>query len=223
MGKWSKVGLKLEGSNLSVSVNDKVCCTNTNYATSDPGRANVKVYVSDPWYKASKAKLKDFHYENLNKSTPTHSGNAPQGSECHFPFKYKGKTYDSCTDADHNGVEWCYVKTKSGGLSSKWGECPVATLLKSTSRADSLAKQLAKAKADYATAEAGRKAAISDADKKAKAAKAKSDKAAAVAKSKAAKEAAAMKAAHEKNIQASLKKQKEEDAANAAKIAKLAA
>ena len=160
----------------------------------------------------------------LEKSTPTHAGNAPHGSECHFPFKYKGKTYDSCTDAGWSkGVEWCYVKTKSGGLSSKWGECPVATLLKSTSRADSLAKQLAKAKADYATAEAGRKAAISDADKKAKAAKAKSDKAEAVAKSKAAKEAAAMKAAHEKNIQASLKKQKEEDAAHAAKIAKLAA
>merc|ERR1711966_649469 len=85
-----------------------------------------------------------------------------------------------------------------------------AALLKSTGRANSLAKQLAKAKADHATAEAGRKFAISDADKKAKAAKAN-------------KEAAAMKAAHEKNMQASLKKQKEEDAAHAANIAKLAA
>jgi hypothetical protein len=64
----------------------------------------------------------------LEKSTPTHAGNAPHGSECHFPFKYKGKTYDSCTDAGWSkGVEWCYVKTKSGGLSSKWGECPNST------------------------------------------------------------------------------------------------
>jgi len=174
MGKWSKVGLKLEGSTFSVSVNDKVCCTNANYATSDPGRTNVKVYVSDPWYNASKAKLKDFHYENADPAIKVEAANN-------------------------------------------------AALLKSTSRANSLAKQLAKAKADHATAEAGRKFAISDADKKAKAAKAKSEKAAADAKAKAAKEAAAMKAAHEKNMQASLKKQKEEDAAHAAKIAKLAA
>ena len=61
----------------------------------------------------------------LDKSTPTHAGNAPPGSECHFPFTYHGKTYDSCTDAGWGkGVQWCYVKTKSGGLSSKWGECP---------------------------------------------------------------------------------------------------
>lgn len=174
MGKWSKVGLKLEGSTFSVSVNDKVCCTNANYASSDPGRTNVKVYVSDPWHHAAKAQLKDFSYENIDPAIKV--------------------------EAAHN-----------------------AALLKSTSRANSLAKQLAKAKADHATAEAGRKAAISDADKKAKAAKAKSDKAAADAKAKAAKEAAAMKAAHDKNMQASLKKQKEEDAAHAAKIAKLAA
>jgi len=62
----------------------------------------------------------------LDKSTPVHGGNAPSGSECHFPFTYHGKTYDGCTDAGHH-EEWCYVKTKSGGLSSRWGVCPIAT------------------------------------------------------------------------------------------------
>ena|ERR1719174_751491 len=64
----------------------------------------------------------------LEESIPTHAGNAPHGSECHFPFKYHGKTYDECTDAGWSkGVMWCYVKTKSGGLSKKWGECPNST------------------------------------------------------------------------------------------------
>ena len=66
VGAWSKVGLKLEGNTLSVSVNDKVCCTNHNYAHKEEGHKDVKVYVSDPWYQAASAKVKDINYADAS-------------------------------------------------------------------------------------------------------------------------------------------------------------
>jgi hypothetical protein len=71
MNAWSKVGLKLEGNTLSVSVNDKVCCTNHKYAHKEEGHKDVMVYVSDPWYDAASAQVKDFNYADVHAPKPT--------------------------------------------------------------------------------------------------------------------------------------------------------
>jgi hypothetical protein len=63
--RWSKVTVRLSGSVLTVLVNGQTWCTNRNYSSSDPGRKNVRVYASDPWYVAAKASIKDFSYKGL--------------------------------------------------------------------------------------------------------------------------------------------------------------
>ncbi|CAH3162623.1 unnamed protein product [Porites evermanni] len=43
------------------------------------------------------------------------------GKCCSIPFKYRGVTYSSCTNADHNGP-WCSLDpVYKGG----WGDCPL--------------------------------------------------------------------------------------------------
>jgi len=44
---------------------------------------------------------------------------------CNFPFEYKGKTYNSCTDIDDAGRFWCrtsFFKSESG-TQKNWGYC----------------------------------------------------------------------------------------------------
>lgn len=49
----------------------------------------------------------------------TTCGGTGNNGECVFPFKYRGKTYNSCTRIDHANRPWCYVTT----VSKKWGNC----------------------------------------------------------------------------------------------------
>ena len=55
--------------------------------------------------------------------------------ECKFPFTYKGKTYNGCTDADtSNGRRWCATKVGDDGRILQdsnnetyfWGTCDMA-------------------------------------------------------------------------------------------------
>jgi len=41
---------------------------------------------------------------------------------CAFPFTYKGKTYNDCTQEGHH-TPWCSVFNKADGEMKKWGEC----------------------------------------------------------------------------------------------------
>ena len=45
---------------------------------------------------------------------------------CKFPFKLKGKTYNTCTTAtDPDNKNWCSTKTDSNGkhMRGQWGYC----------------------------------------------------------------------------------------------------
>lgn len=48
------------------------------------------------------------------------------GKICQFPFKYKGKTYDKCTQ-DHTGLGtfWCAtaVDESRNMIDKEWGNC----------------------------------------------------------------------------------------------------
>jgi hypothetical protein len=55
---------------------------------------------------------------------------ADSNTLCIFPFRYKGKTYDTCTlkDADNtNNEAWCSTKVDRSGKhvtgKGKWGNC----------------------------------------------------------------------------------------------------
>uniref|UniRef100_UPI000EF4583E uncharacterized protein LOC113475146 n=1 Tax=Ciona intestinalis TaxID=7719 RepID=UPI000EF4583E len=48
-------------------------------------------------------------------------GTSP-GDPCHFPFTYKGRTYDSCI-TEHRGSCWCGT-TSDVDVDQKWGFCP---------------------------------------------------------------------------------------------------
>ena len=52
--------------------------------------------------------------------------NGVETKDCIFPFKFKGKTYASCTK-DHtvNGKAWCATEVDSTGtvIEQKWGDC----------------------------------------------------------------------------------------------------
>ena len=66
-------------------------------------------------------------------ATRTEGGTAPDGSECFFPFVYNDgrtkKTYDQCVEYTYTEKRsrthdsWCYVKSKTGKQSKKWGNC----------------------------------------------------------------------------------------------------
>ena len=44
------------------------------------------------------------------------------GSLCVFPFKYGGKTYTSCTEANHDRP-WCATEVWKSKNMKKWGHC----------------------------------------------------------------------------------------------------
>ena len=49
-----------------------------------------------------------------------------QGKDCVFPFKYKGTTYSSCTQAESsNGAAWCATEVDTDGVvvNNKWQDC----------------------------------------------------------------------------------------------------
>ena len=53
--------------------------------------------------------------------------NGPQqNSPCIFPFKYKGKDYEACTDFEHTQY-WCSTKVDTNGnhIDGQWGDCGV--------------------------------------------------------------------------------------------------
>ena len=49
-----------------------------------------------------------------------------ESKDCIFPFKFKGKTYASCTkDHTTNNKAWCATEVDSTGtvIDGKWGDC----------------------------------------------------------------------------------------------------
>ena len=46
---------------------------------------------------------------------------------CHFPFTYKGKTYNKCTNKDHNQL-WCGTTADA----SKWDNCVTGKIVSDT-------------------------------------------------------------------------------------------
>ena len=49
-----------------------------------------------------------------------------EGSDCIFPFSYKGETYNSCTRVESsNGAAWCATEVDSSGevVNDKWEDC----------------------------------------------------------------------------------------------------
>lgn len=49
-----------------------------------------------------------------------------EGKKCVFPFRYKNKSYYSCTTANHDRP-WCSVQNKVDGHYKQWGNCNVKT------------------------------------------------------------------------------------------------
>jgi len=49
-----------------------------------------------------------------------------KGNNCIFPFKYKGKSYSSCTKVDSaNGAGWCATQVDRAGqvVRNRWEDC----------------------------------------------------------------------------------------------------
>ena len=49
-----------------------------------------------------------------------------KGNNCIFPFKYKGKSYSSCTKVESaNGAGWCATEVDSAGqvVRNRWEDC----------------------------------------------------------------------------------------------------
>ena len=58
--------------------------------------------------------------------TEVRTYNGVESKDCIFPFKFKGKTYASCTkDHTTNNKVWCATKVDSIGtvIDGKWGDC----------------------------------------------------------------------------------------------------
>ena len=52
---------------------------------------------------------------------PTTGGNA-DGAPCHFPFMYRGQSYDACITANNEGVLWC-ATVPIYDINKIWGNC----------------------------------------------------------------------------------------------------
>merc|ERR1711976_559697 len=58
--------------------------------------------------------------------TEVRTKNGVESKDCIFPFKFKGKTYASCTkDHTTNNKAWCATEVDSTGtvIEGKWGDC----------------------------------------------------------------------------------------------------
>uniref|UniRef100_A0A0K2SX46 Matrix metallopeptidase 9 (Gelatinase B, 92kDa gelatinase, 92kDa type IV collagenase) [Taeniopygia guttata] n=1 Tax=Lepeophtheirus salmonis TaxID=72036 RepID=A0A0K2SX46_LEPSM len=45
------------------------------------------------------------------------------GVACTFPFMYSGVTYQTCTSAQNNGVDWCATSLHETGEAKNYGNC----------------------------------------------------------------------------------------------------
>ena len=60
----------------------------------------------------------------MKKCVTTGGGN--RGKQCHFPFKYNGKTYNTCAWKKGEPRPWCSTKVIKGrhvGDQREWGYC----------------------------------------------------------------------------------------------------
>ncbi|XP_062511736.1 matrix metalloproteinase-9-like [Corticium candelabrum] len=55
-------------------------------------------------------------------SGPKTCGGSANGARCFFPFIYKGVTYTSCTNRDHNQL-WCATRAGKYIAHKQWGNC----------------------------------------------------------------------------------------------------
>ena len=66
---------------------------------------------------------KNFYYVPVCKT----NGGANPNTQCIFPFKYKGKRYNTCTLKDADNVAWCSTQVDKFGNhirgKGKWGNC----------------------------------------------------------------------------------------------------
>jgi len=80
-----------------------------------------------PW--CSVENKKDGNYKRWGRCNipscfvPSSTCQTTKGQKCVFPFKYKGKTYSTCTSAGYYGRPWCSVENKENGYYKKWGRC----------------------------------------------------------------------------------------------------
>lgn len=81
---------------------------------------------------ASRVEGRDGRMEQLNSNrlrirTSDTRGNSFFNQECRFPFRYKGVTYNECTDFEsHNGEPWCATRVLwpfELAIPTKWGVC----------------------------------------------------------------------------------------------------
>ncbi|XP_040580268.1 uncharacterized protein [Lepeophtheirus salmonis] len=45
------------------------------------------------------------------------------GQQCRFPFVYRGKTYNKCTNVDYQGVYWCATSLQANNEMGNYGIC----------------------------------------------------------------------------------------------------
>lgn len=69
----------------------------------------------------------DCVFSELCVTLPTQDGTS-RPERCQFPFRYKGKTFDSCTDeGDVSGKPWCSTQVDKENVhvsgSGHWGHC----------------------------------------------------------------------------------------------------
>ncbi|GAA6106096.1 matrix metalloproteinase-9-like [Tachysurus ichikawai] len=83
------------------------------------------------------AHFDDDEYWTLGKgpAIKTYFGNA-EGALCHFPFRFEGKSYSSCTsEGREDGLPWC-ATTADYGKDKKYGFCPSELLYTFDGNAD---------------------------------------------------------------------------------------
>ena len=62
-------------------------------------------------------------HDEGNTKPCTTNGGADPNRPCVFPFMYNGITYQTCTDANRDGVLWCATKVNQDMSHLNWGTC----------------------------------------------------------------------------------------------------